>query len=132
MPPTGRALSLGDIERIVAGNPDAVVVIDEAYVDFGAESAIALVGRYDNVLIVQTLSKSRSLAGLRIGFAVGSRALIEGLEHVKNSFNSYPIDCLASIGAVAAIEDLGYFNRTRQTVIQSRERLSAGLQTRGF
>lgn len=130
--PTGRALSLGDIERIVAGNPDAVVVIDEAYVDFGAESAIALVARYDNVLIVQTLSKSRSLAGLRVGFAVGSRALIEGLERVKNSFNSYPIDRLASIGAAAAIEDQGYFNRMRQTVIQSRERLSAGLQAKGF
>ena len=79
------------------------------------------------MLIVQTLSKSRSLAGLRVGFAVGSRALIEGLERVKNSFNSYPIDRLASIGAAAAIEDQDYFNRMRQTVMHSRERLSAGL-----
>ena len=130
--PTGRALTAAEVERIVAGNPDAVVVVDEAYVDFGGESAIALTSRYDNLLVVQTLSKSRSLAGLRVGFAVGGAALIEGLERVKNSFNSYPIDRLASAGAVAALEDTEYFERTRQAVIESRSRMTAGLQALGF
>jgi len=130
--PTGRALSLAEIERIVAGNPDAVVVMDEAYVDFGGESAVGLVARYDNLLVVQTLSKSRSLAGLRVGFAVGSAELIDGLERVKNSFNSYPIDRLASAGAVAALEDTEYFEKTRQAVIETRSRMTAGLESLGF
>lgn len=130
--PTGRALSAAEVERIVAGNPDAVVVVDEAYVDFGGESVIPLVDRYDNLLVVQTLSKSRSLAGLRVGFAVGSAELIDGLERVKNSFNSYPIDRLASAGAVAALEDVEYFERTRQAVIETRSRMTAGLQSLGF
>ncbi|MEN5067703.1 histidinol-phosphate transaminase [Achromobacter aegrifaciens] len=130
--PTGRALSAAEVERIVAGNPDAVVVVDEAYVDFGGESVIPLVDRYDNLLVVQTLSKSRSLAGLRVGFAVGSAELIDGLERVKNSFNSYPIDRLASAGAVAALEDVEYFERTRQAVIDTRSRMTEGLQSLGF
>ncbi|MPS80208.1 MAG: histidinol-phosphate transaminase [Achromobacter sp.] len=130
--PTGRALSLADAERIVAGNPDAVVVVDEAYVDFGGESAVGLIGRYDNLLVVQTLSKSRSLAGLRVGFAVGSAELIDGLERVKNSFNSYPIDRLAEAGAVAALEDTEYFDKTRVAVIETRSRMTAGLQALGF
>lgn len=130
--PTGRALSLSDVERIVAANPDAVVVVDEAYVDFGGESAVSLVARYDNLLVVQTLSKSRSLAGLRVGFAVGSAELIDGLERVKNSFNSYPIDRLASAGAVAALEDTEYFEQTRQAVIETRSRMTAGLEALGF
>ena len=130
--PTGRALSLAEVERIVAGNPDAVVVMDEAYVDFGGESAVGLVARYDNLLVVQTLSKSRSLAGLRVGFAVGSAELIDGLERVKNSFNSYPIDRLASAGAVAALEDTEYFEKTRQAVIETRSRMTAGLESLGF
>ncbi|MFF7057380.1 histidinol-phosphate transaminase [Achromobacter spanius] len=130
--PTGRALSLADVERIVAANPDAVVVVDEAYVDFGGESAVGLVARYDNLLVVQTLSKSRSLAGLRVGFAVGSAELIDGLERVKNSFNSYPIDRLASAGAVAALEDTEYFEQTRQAVIETRSRMTAGLEALGF
>ncbi|MGE8635041.1 MAG: pyridoxal phosphate-dependent aminotransferase, partial [Achromobacter piechaudii] len=117
---------------IVAGNPDAVVVVDEAYVDFGGESAVGLVGRYDNLLVVQTLSKSRSLAGLRVGFAVGSAELIDGLERVKNSFNSYPIDRLAEAGAVAALEDTEYFDKTRVAVIETRSRMTAGLQALGF
>lgn len=130
--PTGRALSLADVERVVAGNPGLVVVVDEAYVDFGAESAVGLVSRYDNLLVIQTLSKSRALAGLRVGFAIGSRVLIEALERVKNSFNSYPIDRLAEAGAVAAIEDTAYFERTRQAVIAIREKLATQLQELGF
>ncbi|PQZ60383.1 histidinol-phosphate transaminase [Achromobacter sp. MYb9] len=130
--PTGRALSLPEVERIVAGNPGAVVVVDEAYVDFGGESAVGLVARYDNLLVVQTLSKSRSLAGLRVGFAVGSAELIDGLDRVKNSFNSYPIDRLASAGAVAALEDTEYFEKTRQAVIETRSRMTAGLESLGF
>ncbi|MFD4839873.1 histidinol-phosphate transaminase [Achromobacter sp. NPDC058515] len=130
--PTGRALGAAEVERIVAGNPDTVVVVDEAYVDFGGESVIPLVARYDNLLVVQTLSKSRSLAGLRVGFAVGSAALIDGLERVKNSFNSYPIDRLASAGAVAALEDTEYFEKTRRAVIETRSRMTAGLESLGF
>lgn len=98
--PTGRLLTLAEVERIVAGNPDAVVLLDEAYVDFGGESAIALVNRYPNLLVVHTFSKSRSLAGLRVGFAAGHPDLIEALERVKNSFNSYPLDRLAIAGAM--------------------------------
>jgi histidinol-phosphate aminotransferase len=130
--PTGRALALGDIERIIAANPDSVVVIDEAYVDFGAETAIPLIARHPNLLVVQTLSKSRSLAGLRVGFALGSAELIEALERVKNSFNSYPLDRLAIAGAVAAIEDTEYFERTRRAVIGTRDRLVMQLRTLGF
>jgi histidinol-phosphate aminotransferase len=130
--PTGRALPLADIERVVAANPDIVVVIDEAYVDFGAESAAQLVSRYDNLLVIQTLSKSRSLAGLRVGFAVGSRVLIDALERVKNSFNSYPIDRIAEAGAIAAIEDKAYFEHACQYVIKTRETLVSDLQALGF
>jgi histidinol-phosphate aminotransferase len=130
--PTGRPLSLDEIERIVAGNPDAVVVVDEAYVDFGGESAVPLVARYHNLLVIQTLSKSRSLAGLRVGFAIGGQALIDGMERVKNSFNSYPIDRLAAAGAAAAIEDKAYFERTCSAVVRSRDTLTANLQQLGF
>jgi histidinol-phosphate aminotransferase len=130
--PTGRLLPLAAIERIVAGNPQCVVVIDEAYVDFGGESAIPLVRRYPNLLVVQTLSKSRSLAGLRVGFAVGHPDLIEALDRVKDSFNSYPLDRLAIAGGVAAIEDEEYFERTRQAVIRTREQLVADLASLGF
>lgn len=130
--PTGRALALGDIERIVAGNPDVVVVIDEAYIDFGGESAVALAQRHPNLLVVHTLSKSRSLAGLRVGFAIGHPDLIDGLERVKNSFNSYPLDRLAIVGAVAAIEDRKHFETTRQAVIRSRESLVTEMEKLGF
>ncbi|AHV91122.1 histidinol-phosphate transaminase [Bordetella holmesii] len=130
--PTGRALSLTDIERLVTGNPQCVVLIDEAYVDFGADSAVALVGRHPNLLVVQTLSKSRSLAGLRVGFAIGHPALIDGLKRVKDSFNSYPIDRIAAVGATAAMDDKAYFERTRQAVMASRQRLVAGLEELGF
>ena len=130
--PTGRSLALGEIERLVAGRPDVVVVVDEAYIDFGGESAIALVDRYPNLLAIQTLSKSRSLAGLRVGFAVGHPDLIEALERVKNSFNSYPLDRLAIAGGAAAMEDTAHFERTRHAVIASRERLSGDLAGLGF
>jgi histidinol-phosphate aminotransferase len=98
-----------------------------AYIDFGGESAIALVNRHPNLLVVHTLSKSRSLAGLRIGYAVGQRALVEALERVKNSFNSYPLDRLAIAGAVAAFGDQKHFEQTRQAVIRSRETLRSAL-----
>ncbi len=130
--PTGLALSLAEIEVIVAANPDRVVVVDEAYVDFGAESAIALVDRYPNLLVTQTLSKSRSLAGLRVGFAVGDPELIEGLQRVKDSFNSYPVDRLALAGAAAAIRDQEHFERTRDAVIAERGRLTSELEVLGF
>lgn len=130
--PTGVAMELARVEQIVQANPDSVVVVDEAYVDFGAESAIALVDRYPNLLVIQTLSKARSLAGLRVGLAVGHEDLIEALERVKNSFNSYPLDKLAQAGAQAAFEDEEWFEHTRRAVISERERLADGLQSQGF
>jgi histidinol-phosphate aminotransferase len=130
--PTGCLLPLADIEWLLAHNPDSVVAIDEAYVDFGGDTAIALVDRYPNLLVTQTLSKSRSLAGLRVGLAVGHPRLIEALERVKNSFNSYPLDRLAIAGAVAAFADREHFERTRQAVIASRAQLVGALRTFGF
>ena len=130
--PTGRLLALDAVEQILAANPDSLVVVDEAYVDFGGMSAISLVDRYDNLLVVHTLSKSRSLAGLRVGFAIGHPALIEALERVKNSFNSYPLDRLAIVGAVAALEDEAYFDQCRRAIIATRETLTADLTALGF
>ncbi|GHD66253.1 histidinol-phosphate transaminase [Jeongeupia chitinilytica] len=130
--PTGRLLPLADIERLLQRQPDVVVVIDEAYIDFGGDSAIALIERYPNLLVVQTLSKSRSLAGLRVGFALGHLQLIEALERVKNSFNSYPLDRLAIVGASASFGDEAYFRATCDKVIASRERLGAALASLGF
>ena len=130
--PTGMALSLSDVERIVAGNPDIPVVVDEAYVDFGTESAVKLVADHDNLLVVQTLSKSRALAGLRVGFAIGNAGLIQGLDRVKNSFNSYPLDRLAQAGAEAAILDTDHLRANCDAVVQSREWLTAELQQLGF
>lgn len=130
--PTGCLLPLEAIERLLQSSPDSVVLVDEAYVDFGGETAISLVNRYPNLLVAQTLSKSRSLAGLRVGFAVGHEDLIEALERVKNSFNSYPLDRLALAGAVASFEDQAYFEQTCNAVIHSREKLVAELKTLGF
>lgn len=130
--PTGCLLPLAQVERLVAAHPDIVVIVDEAYIDFGGESAIPLVSRYPNLLVVQTLSKSRSLAGLRVGFAVGHPDLIAGLERVKNSFNSYPLDRLAIVGAVASMQDHAHFEQSRRTVIASREALSSALAELGF
>lgn len=130
--PTGRLLSLVEIERLLAGRPDVPVVVDEAYIDFGGDTAIDLVERHPNLLVIQTLSKSRSLAGLRVGFAVGHPELIEALERVKNSFNSYPLDRLAIAGGVAAMEDQAHFEQTRQAVMASRAQLSTALEQLGF
>ena len=130
--PTGIGLPCQAIEALVAEHPDQLVVIDEAYVDFGGESAVPLVARHDNLLVVQTLSKSRALAGLRVGFAIGQRPLIEALERVKDSFNSYPLDCLAIAGAVAAINDDAWFQETRQRIMASRESLVQALSALGF
>ena len=132
--PTGRLLPLAAIEEILRANPERVVLVDEAYIDFapGQASAIALVDRYPQLLVVQTLSKSRALAGLRVGFAIGQPALIEALERVKNSFNSYPLDRLAIAGATAAFEDRDYFEQSCQRVIASRETLVAALADLGF
>jgi len=109
-----------------------VVVIDEAYVDFGGEPAIGLIDRYPQLLVTRTLSKSHSLAGLRVGYALGHPDLIEALIRVKDSFNSYPLDRFAQAGATAAMEDRAYFDSTRHKVIASREHLVADLQALGF
>ena len=130
--PTGCLVSLEQIEQLLQRNTDSVVVVDEAYIDFGGQSAVSLVQRYPNLLVTQTLSKSRSLAGLRVGLALGDVALIEALERVKDSFNSYPLDRLALAGAQAAFEDQDYFQHTCQAVITSREQLVAQLQALGF
>ena len=130
--PTGRYLELSDVEKILQANPDRVVVVDEAYIDFGGESAIRLVDDYPNLLVSQTLSKARSLAGLRVGFAVGHPDLIEALNRVKNSFNSYPLDRLALAGAQAAYEDEAWFRKCCDGVISERERLTKALEGLGF
>ncbi|UUD65526.1 histidinol-phosphate transaminase [Pseudomonas seleniipraecipitans] len=130
--PTGCLLALEAIEHLLQANPDTVVLVDEAYIDFGGVSAIGLVDKYPNLLVTQTLSKSRSLAGLRVGLAVGHVDLIEALERIKNSFNSYPLDRIAIAGAAAAFEDHAYFEQTCAAVIDSREQVTAGLQALGF
>jgi len=130
--PTSIALGLSAIEEVLQANPNSVVVIDEAYVDFGAESAVALVEKYDNLVVCQTTSKSRSLAGLRVGFAIAQPHLIAALEAVKNSFNSYPMDRFAIAAAVASFEDQAYFEAQNAKVIASREKLTAQLKELGF
>ncbi|MDH5178511.1 MAG: histidinol-phosphate transaminase [Gammaproteobacteria bacterium] len=130
--PTGRLLAPEDIEWLLEQNRDSVVVIDEAYIDFGGESAVYLIDRFPNLLVIQTFSKSRSLAGLRVGMAFGQTELLEALIRVKDSFNSYPMDRLALAGATAAMEDRDYFETTRNKVIESRLLLSQELQQLGF
>src|SRR6202166_615766 len=130
--PTGVALSRAEIATLLEEHPDAPVVIDEAYVDFGAETAIPLVASHPNLLVIQTMSKSRALAGLRVGYAVGDADLIEALTRVQDSFNSYPLGRPAQAGAVAALEDETHFQRSRAMVIKERERLTRGLTRFGF
>jgi len=130
--PTGCLLPLADIECLLAANPQSPIVIDEAYIDFGGATAIALVNRYPNLLVIRTLSKSHSLAGLRVGYAVGNASLIEALVRIKDSFNSYPLDRLAIVGATAAMDDKAHLEQTRQAVMRSRTTLIQNLQALGF
>ncbi|MFS0749081.1 histidinol-phosphate transaminase [Oceanobacillus sp. 1P07AA] len=130
--PTGIYLELEAIKQILENNPSHVVIIDEAYIDFAKESAVSLVEAFPNLLIIQTMSKSRSLAGLRIGFAIGSPELINGLERIKNSFNSYTVDRLAIAGAIEAIRDNDYFQQTTTKIIESRTYLKNQLEARHF
>ncbi len=133
--PTGRSITRAEIQKLLARNSDSVLVVDEAYVDYGTESCIPLLqGAHcpENLLVVHTLSKSRALAGLRVGFAVGHPTLIEGLERIKNSFNSYPLGRLAQAGAIAAIEDQAHLETTSTKVIQTREKLVSQLSALGF
>ncbi len=130
--PTGLALEVSEIERLLGANKDSVVVIDEAYVDFGCESVVPLVHRHPQLLVTHTLSKSHSLAGLRVGYAIGHADLIAALDRVKDSFNSYPLDRLAQRAAIAGIEDAEYVSTTSSSIIASRGRLVAGLRELGF
>jgi len=130
--PTGIALSLNEIEHILRAQPEHVVLIDEAYVDFGAESAVSMIRQYPNLLVVQTFSKSRALAGLRVGFAMGQRHLIDGLERVKDSFNSYPLGRIQVAGAVASLQDEAYFQAKRAQLMTTRQHLAVGLRALGF
>lgn len=130
--PTGLALDLDSISAIAQANPDTAVVVDEAYVDFGADSAVALLAKHDNIVVIHTLSKSYALAGLRVGYAIASAEIVAGLQRVKDSFNSYPLDTLAQAGALAAIEDREYFDEKRLAIMQSREQLTIDLQALGF
>ncbi len=130
--PTGIALPLDQIERLLQRNADSVVLVDEAYVDFGAESAVALTGRYPQLLVTRTLSKSYALAGLRAAYAVGDADLIAGLHRVKDSFNSYQLDRVAQAGALAAVQDQAYLESTCARIIAGRERLVADLTGLGL
>jgi histidinol-phosphate aminotransferase len=130
--PTGIPLALAKIKQLLQSNQQSVVVIDEAYVDFGTESAVSLINQYPNLLVTHTLSKARSLAGLRVGYAMGSSDLIEALIRVKDSFNSYPIDRFASAGAIAAIQDSEYFEKTCKQVMATRDALVNDLVKLGF
>lgn len=130
--PTGIGLPLDAIEQLLRLHPERVVLVDEAYVDFGGQSAIGLIARYPNLLVVHTLSKSRALAGMRIGFACAQPHLIDALQRVKDSFNSYPLDRLAIASGVAAFDDVAYFEHTRQAVMHSREGLTLSLEDLGF
>lgn len=120
--PTGVAIRAADIELLLRERSDTLIVVDEAYIDFGGESVVSLVDTYDNLLVVQTMSKSRSLAGLRVGLAFGNPDLIKGLECIKNSFNSYTLDVAAQRAAQAAYEDVAWFERTRTDIMNTRER----------
>lgn len=130
--PTGIAVGLDVVERLLRANPDVVVIVDEAYVDFGADSAVPLIEKYPNLLVVQTASKSRALAGLRVGWAMGHENLIAGLRCVRDSINSYTVDRIAQAGAQAAIEDEEYFQFIRRKVMDTREWAAKALKEMGF
>lgn len=130
--PTGIALPINEIERIVRTNPNNVVAIDEAYVDFGGESCVALTKKYDNLLVVQTFSKSRSLAGARLGYAIGSAALIADMEKLRNSTNPYNINRLSLLAGTAAVKSRGYYDENCKKIIETREYTKAELKKLGF
>lgn len=130
--PTGMLLELEAIESLLKAKADTLVVVDEAYIDFGGQSALPLIEKYDNLLVVQTMSKSRALAGMRIGFAMGHPALIEGLNRVKNSINSYTMDRLALVAGAAAMADKAYFDQTCKRIMATREWTAKELTRLGF
>lgn len=130
--PTGISLSLDEVESIVASNPDNVVCIDEAYVDFGGESAASLIGKYSNLIVARTFSKSRSMAGARLGYALASKQLIDDLNKIKYSTNPYNINRMTIVAGIEAIKDVSYFEQCRQAIIQAREYFSAELRAIGF
>ena len=130
--PTGLALPLSGVEEILAKNPESVVIVDEAYVDFGAETALPLLKKYENLVVVRTMSKSRALAGMRIGYAFASKRLIRAMEDVKASINSYTMTTLSLAAGKAAIEDEDYFQETLGKIIKTREETKASLQKLGF
>ena len=130
--PTSIALKLDEIEEIVKNNPNQLIIVDEAYVDFGAESAVKLINKYDNVLVVQTFSKSRSMAGIRLGYALGCKSIIEGLNRLKFSFNSYTIDRISIVAGIESFKDNEYFEKTNAKIIQTREKTSEKLKKLGF
>jgi histidinol-phosphate aminotransferase len=130
--PTGMLMGLDAVKMLCQKSANSVVVIDEAYIDFGGESAVALIGEFDNLLVVQTFSKSRALAGLRVGFAMGSEQLIGALNRVKNSFNSYPLDVVAQNAALASLHDENYFQESCERVINSRSALCDAMAAMGF
>ncbi len=130
--PTSIALPLAEVKRLVEQHADIPVVVDEAYVDFGGDTAIPLIADHPNLLVVRTFSKSRALAGLRVGYALGAPSLIEALSRVKNSFNSYPLNRIAQAGAIASIEDEAYFKAGLKTIVAERESMAARLRELGF
>jgi histidinol-phosphate aminotransferase len=130
--PTGKGITLDKVEQIVSHNENSVVIIDEAYVNFGGDSSVVLIGAYPNLLVIKTMSKSRSLAGLRVGYAMGDEGLIEGITRVKDSINSYTVDRLALVRASEAIKDDAYFKETRAKIIRTRERITAQLTKMGL
>lgn len=130
--PTGIALTLDEVAELAASDRDRLLLVDEAYIDFGGESAISLLPEFDNILVIQTMSKSRSLAGLRVGFAFGDPHLIAALERVRDSFNSYTLDALAQTCAIASFKDGYWFESTRAKVMATRQRTTAALENLGF
>jgi len=130
--PTAKHMDIDSIKKILDYNSEKVVIIDEAYIDFGGTSAVNLIKEYPNLLVIQTLSKSRSLAGIRIGFALGQKELIDGLNTIKNSFNSYTIDRIAAVAAIEAIKDEDYFKECVSRIINTREAVTEKLTNMGF